>query len=237
MIGRKKRKGKKKDNPVDVTAAAVSDDQRKESPDEMMSEANSVSAAQADSEKEGVVKAKPEETVKEPSEEEKLRVKCEEVEDKYLRLAAEFENFKKRMARQREELVRSANDSILFDLLEVVDSFERALEHSDNSDYDSYRKGTELILNQLKDLLARREVTPIEAIGNTFDPNLHEAMMQVPSDEHDEGTVAVEISRGYRQGSRVLRHSKVGVSKGKVTAEDGEVEEARNETPLSQSDE
>lgn len=232
MIGRKKRKGKKKDDPADATAPAKADSEK-----EVVVEAKPEETAQADSEKEVVVEAKPEEIVQELSEEEKLRVKCEEVEDKYLRLAAEFENFRKRMARQHEEIVRTANDHILFDLLEVVDSFERALEHSDNSDYDSYRKGTELILNQLKDLLARREVTPIEAVGNTFDPNLHEAMMQVPSDEHDEGTVAVEISRGYRQGSRVLRHSKVGVSKGKVKAEDSEVEEARNESPLSQSDE
>jgi len=195
----------------------------------MVSEANPESAVQADSEKEVAIEVKPEEIVQEPSEEEKLRVKCEEVEDKYLRLAAEFENFKKRMVRQYEEIVRTANDHILFDLLEVVDSFERALEHSENSDYDSYRKGADLILNQLKDLLARREVTPIEAIGNKFDPNLHEAMMQAPSDEHDEGTVAIEISRGYRQGKRVLRHSKVVVSKGKLKAEDGEVEETRNE--------
>lgn len=212
-MGRKKKKDKKKENLAEVAAAttAVSDDKRVESSEETVTEVMS------------------EETAPALSEEEKLRVKCEETEDKYLRLAAEFENFKKRMARQREEIALTANDRILFDLLEVVDSFERALEHSDNSDYDSYRKGSELILSQIKDLLARREVTQIEAVGHRFDPNLHEAMMQVPSEDHDEGTVAVEVARGYLVGKRVLRHSKVGVSKGKVKAEDGEVEEARNE--------
>jgi molecular chaperone GrpE (heat shock protein) len=64
----------------------------------------------------------------------------------------------------------------------------------------------------MKDLLTRNGVEPIEALGKPFDPNLHEAMMQVPSEEYDEGTVAMEISKGYKQGDRVLRHSKVGVS-------------------------
>lgn len=220
-MGRKKKKDRKKENPADVDTptTVISDDQKEESPEEVVTEVN------------------PESVAEELSEEEKLRVRCEDTEDKYLRLAAEFENFKKRMARQREEIARTANDRILFDLLEVLDSFERALSHSENSDYDSYRKGTELILAQIKDLLVRREVTVIEAIGNIFDPNLHEAMMQVASDEHEEGIVAVEIARGYRQGKRVLRHSKVGVSKGKVQAEDGETEDARNEQPSSQSNE
>jgi molecular chaperone GrpE len=230
-MGRKKEKGKKKDEATEAAtpATAVSDEEKTKAATGMESEAGREAARATDPEEDAVAKVEAEETAQEFSEEEKLRVKSEETEDKYLRLAAEFENYKKRMARQCEEIVRTANDRILFDLLDVVDSFERALEHPDNSDYDSFRKGTELILNQIKDLLARREVTPIEAIGNLFDPNLHEAMMQVASDEHGEGTVAIEISRGYRQGNRVLRHSKVGVSKGKVKAEDSEIEEARNE--------
>jgi len=150
------------------------------------------------------------------SEEEKLKRQVEELNDKLLRTAAEFDNYKKRIARQYEEIINSANDRIIFDLLEIVDNFERALVHdNDKSDFESFRKGIDLIVNQFKDLLKRYNVTPIEALGKTFDPNLHEAFMQISSDEYKEGLVAVEITRGYKMGNRILRHSKVGVSKGK----------------------
>lgn len=159
----------------------------------------------------------------EPCEEEKLKQRIDELEDKLLRVAAEFDNYKKRIARQFEEMIRSANDKILVELLDVVDNFERALQHSnddtDNTDFEALRKGTELIFNQMTSLLGKYDITPIEAVGQPFDPNLHEALMQVESDEYPEGVVAMEMSRGYKQGNRVLRHSKVGVSKGKPEGE------------------
>ena len=152
----------------------------------------------------------------EPCEEERLKQHIEELEDKHLRLAAEFDNYKKRMGRQYEEMMRSANDRILLELLEVVDNFERALHHeNDNTDFETFRKGTELIFSQITALLDKYNISPIEALGMPFDPNLHEAVMPVESDDYPEGTVAVEVSKGYLQGERVLRHSKVGVSKGK----------------------
>ena len=154
--------------------------------------------------------AEPEEEL---TPEEKLERQAAETADKLLRVMAEFDNYKKRQARQYDDLVRSANNRLLSEILEIVDNFERALEHANGqTDLDSFRQGTQLIYNQMKDLLARHGVEPIEALGKPFDPNLHEAMMQVESDEYDEGTVAMEISKGYRQGDRVLRHSKVGVS-------------------------
>ena len=152
----------------------------------------------------------------EPCEEERLKERIEELEDKHLRLAAEFDNYKKRMGRQYEEMMRSANDRILLELLEVVDNFERALHHeNDNTDFETFRKGTELIFSHITALLDKYNISPIEALGMPFDPNLHEAVMPVESDDYPEGTVAVEVSKGYLQGERVLRHSKVGVSKGK----------------------
>jgi len=152
----------------------------------------------------------------EPCEEERLQQHIEELEDKHLRLAAEFDNYKKRMARQYEETMRSANDRILLELLEVVDNFERALHHeNDNTDFETFRKGTELIFSQITALLGKYDIMPIEALGKPFDPNLHEALMPIESEDYPEGTVAVEVSKGYLQGDRVLRHSKVGVSKGK----------------------
>ena len=143
------------------------------------------------------------------TEEEQLKNQVEELNDKLLRTAAEFDNYKKRIARQYEEIINSANDRIIIDLLEIVDNFERALKHdNNNSDLESFRKGIDLISNQFKDLLISYNVTPIEALGKPFDPNLHEAFMQVASDKYDEGLVAVEITKGYKMGNRILRHSK-----------------------------
>jgi molecular chaperone GrpE len=154
--------------------------------------------------------------VEEPCEEEKLKQHIEELEDKHLRLAAEFDNYKKRMARQYEEMMRFANDRILLELLEVVDNFERALHHeNDNTDFETFRKGTEIIFGQITGLLNKYDISPIEALGNPFDPNLHEAVMPIESEDYPEGVVAIEMSKGYMQGDRVLRHSKVGVSRGK----------------------
>ena len=155
--------------------------------------------------------------------EEELQIRVAELEDKLLRNMAEFENYKKRTARQFDEMVRSANDRIVVEILEIIDNFERAMEHSDkDANSDAFRKGIELIYNQLLSLLGKYEIEAIDAVGKTFDPNLHEAMMQVESDEHDDGVVAMEIVRGYKQGERIIRHSKVGVSKGKPENKDKE---------------
>jgi len=152
----------------------------------------------------------------EPCEEERLKEQIEELEDKHLRLAAEFDNYKKRMERQYEETMRSANDRVLLELLEVVDNFERALHHeNDNTDFETFRQGMELIFSQITALLRKYDTMPIEALGKPFDPNLHEAVMPIESEDYPEGVVAIEMSKGYLQGDRVLRHSKVGVSKGK----------------------
>lgn len=150
------------------------------------------------------------------SETEQLQKQVLELEDRLTRQAAEFENYKKRTARNFDEMIRSASDRILGEVLDVVDNFDRALSHANgDSDAASLKEGMEMIAGQLHTLIGKYNVIPIEAVGNTFDPNLHEALMQVDSDEYDEGIVAIEISRGYQLGDKVLRHSKVGVSKGK----------------------
>ncbi len=149
-----------------------------------------------------------------------LKVQVQQLEDQKLRALAEFDNFRKRSARQAQEIIRNANDRLLGEMLEIVDNFERAIQHQDEDDNngdaangDALRKGTELIYSQMIDFLARYDVKAIESLGKPFDPNLHEALMPIESDDYDEGTVAVEISKGYMQGERVLRHAKVGVSK------------------------
>jgi len=156
------------------------------------------------------------------SEEDRLNARIVELEDRLLRNAAEFENYKKRQARLYEDMVRNANDRVLADLLDIVDNFERAVEHASatgDNGADAVRKGAELILSQMKDMLGRYDVTPIESLGKPFDPNLHEALMQVQSAEYDEGIVALQINRGYKRGDRVIRHARVGVSTGAPEAE------------------
>lgn len=158
---------------------------------------------------------KQDEKLKELSSEEKLEQRVAELEDKLLRSAAEFDNYRKRTARQFDDISKSASGRVLTDMLEVVDNVERALATlSNGNDIDSFREGTQLIFNQMKDMLAKHGVEPIEALGQKFDPLLHEALMQVKTDDYAEGVVAAEMSRGYRIGDRVLRYSKVGVSRG-----------------------
>ncbi|HOP06863.1 MAG TPA: nucleotide exchange factor GrpE [candidate division Zixibacteria bacterium] len=159
--------------------------------------------------------ADSEEAAEAPTEEEQLRQKLQETEDRLLRTAAEFENYKKRTTRQFELMAQQANERLLTEILEVVDNFERALAHSGKkTDPTALAEGVKLIHNQLQSLLAKHDVKPIVAVGQPFDPNLHEALMQTPSEEHPEGHVALEMARGYRQGDRVLRYSKVAVSTG-----------------------
>lgn len=159
------------------------------------------------------------EEVVEKSEEEKLREQLITSEEKLLFALADFENYKKRQTRRQEEFYRTANDGLLIKLLDVIDNFERAIAHADEAGPDSDSDnglfdGTKMILKQLHDILAHYQIVPIEAVGQPFDPNLHEALMQVDSDEHEEGINTIEIAKGYKAGSRVLRHTKVGVSKG-----------------------
>lgn len=147
---------------------------------------------------------------------ESLREKYNDLEDRMLRMAADYDNYRKRMARQMEDTVKYANDRIFSELIEVLDNFERALQHArEDSDSSAILKGTEMIYNQLAGILTKYDIKPIEAVGKPFDPQLHEAMMQVQTDEHPEGIVAMEMGKGYVQGNRVIRHSKVGVSSGK----------------------
>ncbi len=141
--------------------------------------------------------------------------------DRFLRLAAEFDNYKKRTAREFEDIIKRANVRLLRELVDIVDNFERAMSaQAEDHSHKAYRQGVELIYNQLAALLTKEGVTPIEAVGQPFDPHYHEAVMQAPSDEYDEGTVTQEIQKGYRIGDKVLRHSRVIVSSGSPAGDD-----------------
>jgi molecular chaperone GrpE len=155
--------------------------------------------------------------------EKEYQEKIKEMEDKFLRLAAEFDNYKKRAARQYDEIVKSANENLIIQMLNVADNFQRALGASRNgSDYSSLQQGTELIYQYLEDILNKEGVEKIIAVGEAFDPHLHDAMMQVESDQYPEGVIAQEISPGYKLKGKVIRHSRVVVSRGKKPASEND---------------
>lgn len=132
--------------------------------------------------------------------------------ERLLRVTAEFDNYRKRTERERRELIDQAAGDLLGDLLPVVDDLERALA-ADTQDGDAYRRGVEIIHKQLLDVMARRGVAPIEAVGADFDPTLHQAVAHEPGDGRRDGEVVEELRRGYTLRQRLLRPSMVKVAK------------------------
>ena len=142
---------------------------------------------------------------------------AEMYKDRWMRLAAEFDNYKKRTAREFETLVQSASEDVIRDLLPILDGVERALAHSEAGDAESdvFQEGVEMIMEQFSRVLYNRNLSEIETVGAPFDPNVHEALMQMPSEEYDAGVVADVVEKGYCLGDKVLRPAKVVVSQGK----------------------
>lgn len=170
----------------------------------------------------GVKTESTDEATAESSTEERAKEVTVEIdwEDRFLRLAAEFDNYKKRSVRQYAQIIKSAEEQLIAELTEVLDNLERALdpEHRD-ARLEEFVKGVDLIYGQFKAVLEKRGLTRIVAVGEPFDPEKHEAMVQINSDDVPEGYVAGEVSPGYMLGERVLRHSKVMVSGGPAKRE------------------
>ncbi|MGB6198903.1 MAG: nucleotide exchange factor GrpE, partial [Candidatus Acidiferrales bacterium] len=129
-----------------------------------------------------------------------------------VRRQADFENYRKRIERERAEEGRRAQSRLIEDLLPVLDGFERALSAHDDPAYEEYRKGLEIIYKQLWDTLARHGLERIEAAGKPFDPHVHQAIDRVETHEHPDGTVVDVLQQGYRIHERVLRPSAVRVA-------------------------
>jgi molecular chaperone GrpE len=137
----------------------------------------------------------------------------EELQNRLLRLAAEFDNYRKRVDRDRRDQADAAVANAVEDLLPIIDNLERALEAPAGADSDSYRQGVELIYRQMLELLRRRGVVPIESVGADFDPRIHQAVTHEASSDHREGEVMEELRRGYKLGDRLLRPAMVKVAK------------------------
>jgi len=135
--------------------------------------------------------------------------------DKYVRLFAEFDNARKRHERERADLIKYAHEEVVVELLGVFDDLERSLEAAKNNKADATAllKGVEMIRGRLNELLKKYDVKPMESVGKMFDPHAHEVLMQIESEEHDDGVVIEEFQKGYTLGDRVVRTAKVKVAK------------------------
>lgn len=140
----------------------------------------------------------------------KLKDELEDVKDRHTRLIAEFDNLKKRSAKEREGLYNSIIGDIMSSLLPVIDNLEKATE-AESKD-EEYKKGIELVLKQFKDVLNANGVKEIEAVGQPFDPELHEAVSMIQDENFGEKVVAQEYRKGYMIGNKVIRHSMVVVA-------------------------
>jgi molecular chaperone GrpE len=137
----------------------------------------------------------------------------DDLKDRLLRKSAEFDNFRKRVDRERREFAEWAAADVLTEILAAVDDLERALAVEAPAGAEGYRGGIELIHRQLLELLRKRGVTAVETVGQTFDPHLHQAVAYEESPGVDEGQIIGELRRGYRLGERLLRPALVRVAK------------------------
>ena len=149
---------------------------------------------------------------KQNSEIEELTKEIEHLREMYLRKLAEFDNYRKRTERGREDFEKTAGEAIVLDLIPVLDNFERALEHASESEPGVFREGVSMISKQLMGVLGRRGLEQFDPQGQVFEPELHEAVQRVVDPDHPPGTVAWVLARGYRFGGRLVRPAMVGVS-------------------------
>jgi molecular chaperone GrpE len=144
---------------------------------------------------------------------EAMRREKDALQDRLLRTAAEFDNYRKRVDRDRRDQAEAATASALTGLLPIIDDLERALKTPTGGDSEGFRKGVELIHQQMLELLRKRGVKPIDAVGADFDPRYHQAVAHESSPDHREGEVIEEFARGYMLGDRLLRPAMVKVAK------------------------
>ena len=148
----------------------------------------------------------------------------QELNDKYLRLYAEFETYKRRVNKDKEELIKYGNESLLNALLPIIDSLELALKHASDDVSEGIVQGVEITLKELNKTLEKFGLRPIEADGRPFDPTVHHAMTQVVRDDVEENTVTEEFRKGYMLKEKVLRPSLVAVSKRSDMSQEEEAE-------------
>ncbi len=154
------------------------------------------------------------EPVTEEPEIEKLNGQLAECNDRYLRQAAEFENFKRRNARERVELIQTAGRDVITDLLEVLDDSERAQKQLETSDdINQVREGVQLVFAKLRNILNGKGLKHMEVVGEEFNPDLHEAVTEIIAGDEMKGRIVAEVQKGYSLNNKIIRFSKVVVGK------------------------
>lgn len=153
--------------------------------------------------------------VEESGEVEKLKAELTEMKEKYLRSVAEFDNFRKRTAKERLELIQTANKEVIIALLEVLDDSERAAKQLETSgDINAIKDGVMLVFNKLKSTLQAKGLKPMESINKEFDADLHEAITEIPAPTEElKGKVVDDVQKGYYLNDKIIRHAKVVVGK------------------------
>lgn len=141
----------------------------------------------------------------------KIQKELEEKNDQLLRLAAEYDNFRKRSQREKESIYSDVKANVLGDLLPVIDNFERALDGS-GDELESFRKGVDMIFNQLVETMKKHGVESFGEVGDEFDPNFHSAVMHIESEDLGENVIAQVFSKGYKVGEKVIRPATVQVA-------------------------
>ncbi len=183
--------------------------------EEVTPEESGENADTADAEDSAAAQAGAEEAEEQPAgaKEKALKDKVTALEDRVLRQMAEFENFRKRTTKEKEQMFSMGEKNVIEKILPVVDNFERGLATIPEEEKGTpVASGMEMIYKQLTKVLEDLGVKPIEAVGKEFDPNFHNAVMQVESEEYESGVVAQEFIRGYMYRDQVIRHSMVGVA-------------------------
>ena len=140
-----------------------------------------------------------------------LEDKLEEANEKYVRLFAEYDNFRKRTAREKSDTYANASAKCIENLLPVVDSYERSLEFECSD--ENFKNGMVMIFNQLKEFMAKMNVTEIEALGAEFNPNFHNAIQQIPDTDYADNHVCAVFQKGYMMGDKLIRPAMVAVAK------------------------
>jgi molecular chaperone GrpE len=143
----------------------------------------------------------------------KAKAKAEDYYGQLQRLQADFDNYRKRTQKEKTELIKYASERLVAELLPVLDNFDRAVSAAKvNPDFTSFSQGVEMILRQMQTALSKEGLRAMDAVGQPFDPNLHEAVLRVDSEEHPENTVVEELQKGYYLKEKVLRPCMVKIS-------------------------
>ena len=149
---------------------------------------------------------------KEMTQEEKLQAQLNEKNDQLLRMAAEYDNFRKRTQREKESLYSDCKVSVIKELLPVIDNFERCVVFNEGTSFEDYRKGVEMTYKQFGDMLKKLGIEAFGEVGEEFDPNLHNAVMHAQNEDLPENSISDVLMKGYKTGDKIIRTAMVAVA-------------------------